>query len=59
MSHWTEKELASTQMDDERLRKRLKKLTETLSQSLCLIRVDANPNAQATQYAPTTSDAHH
>ena len=33
MSHWTEKELASTQMDDERLRKRLKKLTETLSQS--------------------------
>lgn len=33
MNHWTENELASTQMDDERLSKRLKKLTQTLSQS--------------------------
>ena len=33
MSHWTEKELALTQMDDERLKKRLKKLTQTLSAS--------------------------
>ena len=33
MSHWTEKELAETQMDDERLNKRLKKLTQMLSQS--------------------------